>query len=64
MTQSAVATPDAEVPEAAGQHRGLTLGLTIAGKYGTIIGLAVIVIVVHETSSPGAAARQDWKSLE
>jgi hypothetical protein len=26
--------------------------------------VAVIVIVVHETSSPGAAARQDWKSLE
>jgi ribose transport system permease protein len=52
MTQSAVATPDAEVPEAAGQHRGLTLGLTIAGKYGTIIGLAVMIVILS-IAAPG-----------
>ncbi|MCW2638398.1 MAG: transporter permease, partial [Dactylosporangium sp.] len=52
MTQSAVATPDARAHKAAGQHRALTLGLTVAGKYGTIIGLAVMIVILS-IAAPG-----------
>src|SRR5258708_7761303 len=47
MTQSTVATPDVqEHAVSAGQLRGLTLALTVAGKYGTIIGLVVMIVIL------------------
>jgi ribose transport system permease protein len=52
MTQSAVTTPDALVHLRASQRRGLRLALTIAGKYGTIIGLAVMIVILS-IAAPG-----------
>jgi ribose transport system permease protein len=47
MTQSTVATRDVqEHAVSAGQRRGLTLALTVAGKYGTIIGLVVMIVIL------------------
>jgi ribose transport system permease protein len=48
MTQSAVSVPPETQEHAVptGQRRWLTLALTIAGKYGTIIGLVVMIILL------------------
>ncbi|MDX6428689.1 MAG: ribose transport system permease protein [Streptosporangiaceae bacterium] len=47
MTQSTVATPDVqEHVVSVGRRRGLTLALTVAGKYGTIIGLVVMIVIL------------------
>ncbi len=53
MTQtSAVVTDSVDSSAPAGQRPGVTLALTIAGKYGTIIGL-VAMIVVLSIAAPG-----------
>jgi ribose transport system permease protein len=47
MTQSTVATPDVQEHVASvGRRRGLRLALTVAGKYGTIIGLVVMIVIL------------------
>jgi ribose transport system permease protein len=47
MTHTTATVADPQGPAILkGQRRGVTLALTIAGKYGTIIGLAVMIVVL------------------
>ncbi len=53
MTESPTVVTDQPSPTApSGQRPGVTLALTIAGKYGTIIGL-VVMIVILAIAAPG-----------
>ncbi len=53
MTQtSAVVTDPVGTVAPAGQRRGVTLALTIAGKYGTIIGLMAMIVILS-IAAPG-----------
>ncbi len=52
MQTSAVVTDTVGTVSPAGQRPGVTLALTIAGKYGTIIGL-VAMIVILSIAAPG-----------
>ncbi len=53
MTESPMVVTDQPSPNAlSGQRPGVTLALTIAGKYGTIIGL-VIMVVILSIAAPG-----------
>jgi ribose transport system permease protein len=53
MTQTAsVAHDTSSIAPPAVQGRGLTAALTIAGKYGTIIGLAIMIVVLS-IAAPG-----------
>jgi ribose transport system permease protein len=46
MTQNTLVTSEPQVDVPPDQRRGLTVALTIAGKYGTIIGLVVMIAVL------------------
>lgn len=53
MTRTSTVVTEQQVPAAPpGQRPGVTLGLTIAGKYGTIIGLAVMIVILS-IAAPG-----------
>ena len=47
MTQTSAVVTDQPSPDVpAGQRPGVTLALTIAGKYGTIIGLVIMIVIL------------------